>query len=550
MAEALDLLRDNRTEDLWNKCCGFININIEQFMTIQNQLLMEQIELLKNCELGKKLLHGNEPKTLEEFRELVPLTLYDDYMPHLSQKIETGLPEKPLLWQRTSGRSSEYSNKWVPITNRMYRELGDFFIALLMFSSCTERGEVAIQSGDRFLYALAPPPYASGCWAHRLDEEEIFRFLPSVDEAEKMEFQDRIEAGFSMGMAEGIDMMAAIASILVAVGERFGKGGSIKRLPSMLNKPRILARLLRGVMKSKLARRPLMPKDIWSIKGLVSTGTDSNVYRETIKEMWGRYPLDIYGATESIIIAMQTWDYGDMTFVPNLNLLEFLPEAEHAKWAADHTYKPRILLLNEVIPGERYVIVITNFLGGAFVRYVLEDIVTITDLRNSNLNINIPQMTFYGRASDIIDFEAFTHAFFTEKMLWQGISNIGCDYVDWVARKEVIKNSPMLHIYIELKEGQTNGAEELTASLHEELKTLNEDYDDLERFFGFKPLKVTVLPQGAFNRYMQQRRDEGADIAHLKPPHMNPKDRVIESLLGVEVPSAAATDETGARINT
>jgi hypothetical protein len=550
MAEALDLLRDNRTEDLWNKCCGFININIEQFMTIQNQLLMEQIELLKNCELGKKLLQGNEPKTLEEFREQVPLTLYDDYMPHLSEKIETGLPEKPLLWQRTSGRSSEYSNKWVPITNRMYRELGDFFIALLMFSSCTERGEVAIQSGDRFLYALAPPPYASGCWAHRLDEEEIFRFLPSVDEAEKMEFQDRIEAGFRMGMTEGIDMMAAIASILVAVGERFGKGGSIKRLPSMLNKPRILGRLLRGVIKSKLARRPLMPKDIWSIKGLVSTGTDSNVYRETIKEMWGRYPLDIYGATESIIIAMQTWDYGDMTFVPNLNLLEFLPEAEHAKWAADHTYKPRILLLNEVIPGERYVIVITNFLGGAFVRYVLEDIVTITDLRNSNLNINIPQMTFYGRASDIIDFEAFTHAFFTEKMLWQGISNIGCDYVDWVARKEVIKNSPMLHIYIELKEGQTNGAEELTASLHEELKTLNEDYDDLERFFGFKPLKVTVLPQGAFNRYMQQRRDEGADIAHLKPPHMNPKDRVIESLLGVEVPSAAATDETGARINT
>ena len=293
-----------------------------------------------------------------------------------------------------------------------------------------------------------------------------------------------------------------------------------------------------------------MPKDIWSIKGLVSTGTDSNVYRETIKEMWGRYPLDIYGATESIIIAMQTWDYGDMTFVPNLNLLEFIPEAEHAKWAADHTYKPRILLLSEVVPGERYVIVITNFLGGAFVRYVLEDIVTITDLRNSNLNINIPQMTFYGRARDIIDFEAFTHAFFTEKMLWQGISNTGCDYVDWVARKEVIKSSPMLHIYIELKEGQTTSAEELTASLHEEFKTLNEDYNDLERFFGFKPLKVTVLPQGAFNRYMQQRRDEGADMAHLKPPHMNPKDRVIESLLGVEVPSVAATDETGARINT
>ncbi len=540
MASALELLRENRPDGLWQKCCGFIDLDIDGFMSIQRQLLMEQIELLRSCELGSKLLRGTAPRSVDEFRQQVPLTTYDDYIPYLSERKEDSLPGKPLLWQRTSGRSNEYLHKWVPVTERAYRELGDFFIALLLFSSCRERGEVALDEGDKFLYALAPPPYASGCWAHRLDEEGIFRFLPAVDEAEKMEFQQRIEEGFRLGMFQGIDIMAAIASILVAVGERFGQGGGLKRLPALLNKPRLLLRLMRAMLKSKLAGRRLLPRDVWSLKGLVSTGTDSYVYREKIKEMWGRYPLDIYGATESIIIAMQTWDYADMTFVPSLNLLEFLPEPEYSKWAENAAYKPRTMLLDEVIPGERYVVVITNFLGGSFVRYVLGDVVTIASLHNASLSIRIPQMTFYGRADDIIDFEAFTHAFFTEKMVWEGIANSGCVYVDWVARKE-IHDKPVLHIYIEPKEANSHDENELTSLIHEQLKILNKDYEDLERFFELRPLEVTLLPRGAFADYAARRRAAGADIAHLKPPHMNPADSIVEILLGEKAAAERAS---------
>ncbi len=533
MASALELLKEGQSRELWQKCCGFIDLSIEQFMTIQRRLLLEQIELLDKCELGEKVMRGARPRSVKEFREQVPLTSYADYIPYLSERKEETLPEKPLLWQRTSGRSSEYSFKWVPVTGRVYRELGDAFLALLLFASGKERGEVALGEHDKFLYALAPPPYASGCWAHRLDEEKVFDFLPAVDRAESLEFQARIEEGFKLGMVEGIDMMAAIASVLVAVGERFGQGGSAKRFFTLRDKPRLLLRLTGAVLRSKIARRRLLPRDVWKLKGLVSTGTDSHIYREKIKEMWGRYPLDIYGATESVIVAMQTWDYGDMTFVPNLNFLEFLPEAEYAKWSADKTYQTHTLLLDEVIPQSRYIVVITNFLGGAFVRYVLDDIVTITALRNGSLNINLPQMVFYGRAGDIIDFAAFTHAFFTEKLIWQAISDAGFGYVDWVARKEA-REAPVLHIYIEPK-GDNPDAAALTAAVHEQLRRLNKDYADLENFFGFKPLEVTCLPRGAFAAYMAHKRAAGADLAHLKPPHMNPSDSVIEALSGIPV---------------
>ncbi len=540
MPEILDVLREGNPAHLWQKCCGFIDLDIDGFMTIQRQLFAEQVVLLKKCELGQKLLKGQNPSSIEELREKVPLTLYDDYMPYLSEKMEDALPEKPIMWMRTSGRSSEYSSKWIPLTRRTYRELGDIFMAALIFASSEERGKVSFAEGDKFLYALAPPPYASGSLAHRMDNEGILRFLPPLDVAEKMEFRARIEEGFKLGMSEGIDMVAAVASILVAVGERFGQGGGLKRLPMLLRKPKILARMARALIKARLAGRPLMPRDIWKVKGLISTGTDSYVFREKIREMWGRYPLDIYGATESAILAMQTWDYNTMTFVPNLNLWEFIPEAEYALWAKDRSYKPKTLFLNEVVPGERYVVVLTSFLGGPFVRYVMGDVVTVTALRNDKLNVNLPQITFYGRSDDIMDFEGYTHAFITEKTLWEGIARTGYEYVDWVARKEVIKDAPVLHVYVEPKPTERVFAEKFTLALQEALKVLNPVYGDLEHYFGYKPLKVTLLPSGAFSQYMENRRASGADLAHIKPPHMNPRDAVMEILLGTSVAKVAS----------
>ena len=536
MPSALELLKENKNKELWQKCCGFIDLNIEQFMTIQHQLLREQIELLNKCELGQKVMGGAIPHSIEEFREQVPLTTYADYMPYLSEKREDGLPEKPMLWQRTSGRSSEYSCKWIPFTERMYRELGDIFLGIILIASCQERGEINLEEHDKLLYALAPPPYASGCWGRRAAEENIFDFLPPIDKAEDMEFQQRLQEGFKMGMSQGIDLMFAIATVLVAVGERFGQGGGLKRIASVLNQPRLLLRLSRAFIRSKLAGRPMLPRDIWSLKALISTGTDSNIYQEKLKDMWGRYPLDAYGSTEGVIIATQTWDYGDMTFVPSINYLEFVPEDDYSKWSQDTSSKPRILALDEVVPSERYVVALTNFLGGSLVRYVTDDIVTITSLRNAKLDINIPQMTFYGRAGDIIDFAAFTHAFFTEKILWQAINNSEFEYVDWMARKEAEQDTPILHIYIEPKSTDCCDERELTMRLHEQLKRLNKDYDDLERFFGYRPLKVTLLPMGVFDKYIALKREAGADLAHLKPPHMNPSDSIMETLLGEKLP--------------
>ena len=121
----------------------------------------------------------------------------------------------------------------------------------------------------------------------------------------------------------------------------------------------------------------------------------------------------------------------------------------------------------------------------------------------------------------------------TEKVIWQAIEKTGVPYQEWTIRKE-LSDTPVLHLYIEPKEGVEVSAEEMATAVHQRLSELDAPYADLEAFIGLRPLEVTLLPPGAFRNYMLRRQAEGADLAHLKPPHMNPTDSMIESLLPTE----------------
>ena len=66
--------------------CGFLDLSMDQYMGIQNRLMLEQIDLWRKSPLGQHILNGKQPKTVDEFRQMVPLTTYDDYADVLLQK--------------------------------------------------------------------------------------------------------------------------------------------------------------------------------------------------------------------------------------------------------------------------------------------------------------------------------------------------------------------------------------------------------------------------------------------------------------------------------
>ena len=525
-----ELLKEGRIQEIWMRHCGFINLSLEEYMDIQERLFIEQIDLLYESTLGKELLNGSKPKNLEEFRRSVPLTTYEDYAQYLDIKNDEVVPVKPFLWCRSSGRTSDTGPKWVPYTKPMYDLLGDTAIGAMIMSSCAEKGDVTIQLKDRLLLSVAPRPYVSGLIAHATQEQMDVRFLPSLEEGETMEFGDRVAAGFSLAMREGLDYFYGIASVLVRIGEQFEQqSGGTKPSLSMLN-PLVLWRLLKAVFKTKIQNRSLLPKDIWKLKGVMAGGTDTSIYMDKIEYYWGRKPLEGYACTEAGSIAIQAWNYKGMVFNPDRVLLEFMPLEEQMKLEEDPHYQPETKMMDELEVGV-YELVISNFHGGAFVRYRIGDLFEVISLGDPEIDSELPQFRFYSRNTDVIDLGGIVRL--TEKEIWRAVEATGIPYRDWVVRKEFSDGKPNLHLYIEPKTIEIGFGEDARLVIAQYLRDCNPDYRGFEEIMGRDPLVLSLFSKGAFEAYMTAQQEAGADIAHIKPPHMQPTEKIMAHLLQV-----------------
>ena len=67
-------IRNYSKEEIWREYCGFLDMSMEEYMAVQRRLMDEQIQIWSASELGQRILRGRMPRTLEEFREMVPLT--------------------------------------------------------------------------------------------------------------------------------------------------------------------------------------------------------------------------------------------------------------------------------------------------------------------------------------------------------------------------------------------------------------------------------------------------------------------------------------------
>ncbi len=532
MPKAIELLKQGRTEELWQMCCGYLKLNIQEFMELQNNLLLQQLEMFNDSPIGKKIMRGTKPKTVEEFRRMVPLTDYKDYCPELLEKREDVLPTKPDMWAHSSGRAGDYPFKWIPLSKEYVLEMSKVLYGLGMMSCAGYWGDVSqIPNNIKLLYGVAPRPYISGTFADVLTLQSPFKYLPDLETAEKLTYEKRIAEGFKQGLNEGVDYFFGLSLILVRVGEKLRDSSNKVDIRQYLGQPRALWRLLRALIKSRLAGRPILPKDLWSIKGMLGSGVDSGIYKDKIMELWGRKPLDLYTTTEGGILATQTWEYEDLTFIPNLNFFEFVPEDELVKWQMDRSYRMKTVLLDEVEAGKNYEIVITGLHGSPLMRYRIGDMIKITSLRDEKLGINVPQMVFERRVDDVINF-AFIQL--NERAIWQAIEKSGVPYNDWIAFKNIGETE--LHILIEPQNGQMVSETDLSKAIFNELTKTDEQAktlmpDEHAIVTDFK-VSVNYLPKGAFDNYTAQRQSQGADLAHLKPPHINPSARILSLLLG------------------
>jgi hypothetical protein len=528
MNNSYQLIEEGRKDELWTKYCGFIGLSRKEFRNIQQRLMLEQLSLLGPSMIGKKFLGGKTPTSLEEFFQAAPFTSYDDYAEIFDEQKEEGLPAKPFVWSRTSGHTIDRGPKWVPYTKAMYDHLSDAVIGSMIMSSCSQPGNVKLERGDKFLLATAPPPYVSGWLARSTKENLRAIFLPNLEEGEKMPYGERVATGFKLAMREGLDFFMGISVVLARMGEQFEQQSSSTKPSKELLNPATLWRLLKAVVISKIHKRNILPKDIWHLKGIMSGGTDIEIYKDRIEHYWGKIPLEGYSSTESGNLAIQAWNYKGLMFVPDISFLEFIPFEEVRKNQNDHTFKPKTLLYDELDLGI-YELVISNFYGGAIVRYRLGDLFEVIANRDEETGSELPQMKFYSRTDDIIDLGSFLRL--TERDIWKTVEATGLKYNDWVAKKHINEEYPTLQLYLELAGSANTPKEKVQEMIQQSFSARYSDYNDMKEMLHIEPVVVKLLPSGAFTAYMKMKMEAGADLGHLKPPHMNPSDDILQMLI-------------------
>lgn len=510
---------------VWTKYCGFLDLDMQSFMSVQESLLLQQLEKAVRSSLGRKLIGDRIPSSVEEYRRQVRLTEYKDYLPELESGSDAVLPQNAHVWASTSGEGG--ACRRVPLTLEAYNRALDNLMAVFILACSRQRGHSTLAKGDRVLYNVAPPPYLSGILADGASRIFGLRSVMPPDLHDGIDFREKITRGFDMSLRTGVDIIVAMTSVLVKTGNEFkqmSKKGSLSR---HITHPGELVRVSRAFLKSRLENRRMLPRDLWPVKALIGWGIDTSIYRDLVYECWGAYPYEFHACTEAGIMAVQSWTRRGLTFIPHASFFEFIPESERWKHRKDVYYEPRTLLLNEVKPGESYELVVTSFYGMPFIRYRLGHLVRITALEDAEAGISLPQMVFESRADDLIDIAGFTRV--SEKTVTQALVGAGIDCEGWTIRKEIKEGKSALHLYLELNNG--NAGTDLAPLLHSELMKADPGYHDLAAMMEIRPLQITELRSGTFQDYYHEMEQSGSQLARRRPPRMNATDDIIAALL-------------------
>ena len=502
-------LQKQQYQEIWNQYCGFLDLNMEEYMNIQKRLMEEQISLWSNSTIGKTILKGKTPGNIEEFREMVPLTDYEDYADILLRKDGDSLPGNPVIWIQTTWEGGKHPIKVAPYTRSMLDTFRNNVVACLLLATSQEKGKFSYEEGDKMLYGLAPLPYATGLLPLLLGEETDIRFLPEVKEAVNMSFSQRNKLGFKLALQKDVELFFGLGSVAYAVSQSLASSGAgSKDLASLLKcDPHMLYRMAKAKRLSKKENHPIRPKDLFGLKGFMVAGTDNRCYTDELEELWGIRPMEIFAGTEPSLIGTESWTRKGMYFFPDSCFYEFITEADMEKNEEDPSFVPHTLLMDEVIPGEVYELVLTVLKGGAFARYRCGDMYRCVGLTNREDGTRIPRFEYIDRVPSIIDIAGFTRI--SENGITSAIRLSGLPVHNWAAAKEFNENNrPFLHMYVEVEKGalaeRAVSSEILKEILSTYFKYIDQDYRDLKKILGMDPLVVTILKCGSFGAYSEK----------------------------------------------
>ena len=220
----------------------------------------------------------------------------------------------------------------------------------------------------------------------------------------------------------------------------------------------------------------------------------AKAYRDEITHFVGVLPKTVYASTETIAPTIPSVQHS-MSFIfdPRRGVFEFVK--------LDKTEKEgKSVGLNEVEVGDVYRLIYTDLIG-ELTRYDTANSFKCVAKGDDVLCSDFPVFEFNARLDKAISIMNFTRI--DEKELLNALQNTGIEFTDFTARINREGGYEYLYLYVELK--GTIGAGDLENKIHETLNATDKDYKMLVDLFEYTPVRVELLPNGTFARYLEKR---------------------------------------------
>ena len=381
-----------------------------QAVILQHRTLDELLKENRDAEYGRK--YGFESiLTLEDFKEKVPLTYYEDYEPYIARMMQG---EQNLLcavpiesFALTTG--SIGTAKHIPVSDRQLKDFAKYSAVMALgvadefYMNTTGRGvpagtglnavdmritktDIGAEKGNisaRMLRSLEDyiPYLLTSAWEIVSSEEKIdLRYLKA-----RLALADRnlvfMDSVFMTGLVDLMDYIRDNYGMLCQdiyygrINPDVDVPGHIREsLQKKIRPDKARARELLREFRDGFDT-PVIPR-IWprmSWIGGIGTGA-FNTYARRMREYSGKsIPFNnlCYAASESLIAVARHMGDKAYVLVPDSGFYEFIPmEGDDG----------RTLTIDELKEGEDYEIVVTNLSG--FYRYRLQDVIRVVGFYN------------------------------------------------------------------------------------------------------------------------------------------------------------------------
>ena len=510
---------------------------------VQQQFLHQLLLAHRDTELGRK--YGlRDIKTIEQFRERVPVLPYSSYEPYI-ERIAQGetniLTADPVVYLTlTSGSTGK--KKLIPTTRRSQNVVRQATLASIGFLSEALRrrglrfGKLLVtnsaQLWGRTSGGIEYGPSSAGVL--RMDKRLYKQFF--AHPYETLQLSDSLArhylcllfalrepsmrgmlANFPMLILRTCNYLEHHAEDLIQDLEK----GTIAHWLELEPEIRIIlerqwsaspgrAAQLREILKSE---GQLTPKLAWSNLSFIANarGGTSDFYFERFPAYFGDTPIfgAVYSSAEGMFsIYPDVNDDGSILAIES-SFFEFIPEDQ---WEAEH---PKTLLAAEVKVGERYRILVTNY--GGFYRYDIGDVVEIVGFYKT-----APLLVFRYRRGGFVSSttEKTTEFHVTQVMqaLQQEFSLPLEDFCITLSEKDF----PARYLAnIELAPGyKLANSQAFLASFDRRLQEVNTHYE-ISRRDPIPPPRLRILSSGSFAILRQRQLQKGIPDSQLKFPHIS-----------------------------